>query len=107
MGDSNDYEALLRRRITELRLKRDVSEHRMSLDLGKSGAYIRSISSGAALPSLRELFRMIEYFELTPAEFFNSLGDSTSLRATLQKDILELSDEDLKKVSLFMNWIKK
>ena len=100
MGDSNDYEALLRQRITELRLKRDVSEHRMSLDLGKSGAYIRSISSGAALPSLRELFRMIEYFELT-------LGDSTSLRATLQKEILELSDEDLKKMSLFLEWIKK
>ena len=32
-----DYEKLLRDRITQLRVKKNVSEHRMSLDLGKSG----------------------------------------------------------------------
>jgi len=48
-------EDFIRTRITELRLKKDVSEHRMSLDLDKSGSYLRGISSGAALPSLKEL----------------------------------------------------
>ena len=56
------YDKLLRERITELRLKRNVSERRMSLDLGKSDSYIRGITSGAALPSLSELFNIIEYF---------------------------------------------
>ena len=45
-----DYEKLLRDRITQLRVKKNVSEHRMSLDLGKSGSYIRGITSGTALP---------------------------------------------------------
>lgn len=31
------YEDFIRSRITELRIARDVSEHRMSLELGKSG----------------------------------------------------------------------
>lgn len=46
-------EAYVRERITELRMRKNVSEHRMSLELGKSGSYIRGITSGTALPSLR------------------------------------------------------
>lgn len=56
------YDEFVRTRITELRIKKDVSEHRMSLDLDKSGAYIRGITSGANLPSLKELFNIIGYF---------------------------------------------
>ncbi len=50
-------EDFVRRRITELRLSKNISEHKMSLDLDKSGSYIRGITSGAALPSLKELFK--------------------------------------------------
>ena len=42
------YDDFIRQRITELRIEKDVSEHRMSLDLDKSGSYIRGITSGAA-----------------------------------------------------------
>lgn len=38
------YEDFIRSRITELRMARDVSEHRMSLELGKSGSYIRGVT---------------------------------------------------------------
>ena len=69
------YEDFIRSRITELRMARDVSEHRMSLELGKSGSYIRGVTSGAALPSLKELFNIIAYFNMTPAEFFAPLED--------------------------------
>ena len=55
------YEAQIRARITQLRLAKNVSEHRMSLDLDKSGSYIRGITSGVALPSLKELLRIIVF----------------------------------------------
>lgn len=58
MADTQ-YSRFIRTRITELRMKKDVSEHRMSLDLGKSGSYIRGITNGMALPSLKELFNII------------------------------------------------
>ena len=35
------YDEFIRSRITELRIEKDVSEHKMSLDLDKSGSYIR------------------------------------------------------------------
>ena len=55
------YDEFIRARITELRIRKDVSEHKMSLDLDKSGSYIRGITNGAALPSLKELFNIIIY----------------------------------------------
>lgn len=103
---SEQYAALLQERITQLRLQKNVSERRMSLDLGKSSSYIRGISSGKALPSLQELFNIIEYFGMTPAEFFNGLAVEPSPRVSLQKKISELDEEDLEKVSLFISWIK-
>ena len=107
MDDSMRCETFVRERITKLRNRRNVSEHRMSLELGKSGSYIRGITSGAALPSLRELFNIIDYFEMTPSEFFSGLDDSSSLRTMLMEKILELDNDDLEKVSTFITWIAK
>ena len=50
MDDNRRYEAFVRNRITELREQKGVSEHRMSLELGKSGSYIRSITNGFLCP---------------------------------------------------------
>lgn len=76
MDDNRRYEAFVRDRITELREQKGVSEHRMSLELGKSGSYIRSITNGISMPSLRELFNIMEYFDLTPTLFFAPIGRS-------------------------------
>ena len=62
MDENIRYEQFLRTRITKLREQRNISEHRLSLELGKSGSYIRSITSGLTLPSVRELFNIITYF---------------------------------------------
>ena len=43
-------EEFIRNRITELRLRRGVSEYQMSYDLGHSRGYVYNISSGKALP---------------------------------------------------------
>lgn len=107
MGDHLCYEAFLRNRITELCAKNKISEHYLSLALGKSGSYIRSITNGNALPSVRELFNIILYFEMTPSEFFSGLGSDCRARAGLYEKLRNLSDEDIEKVSLFISWIQK
>lgn len=107
MDEQTEYIARLRERITRLRVQKNVSEHRMSLDLGKSGSYIRSITSGSALPSVRELFNLIAYFDMTPAEFFNGLEPASSPRSGVIEQLLSLDEEELEKVRLFIGWIKK
>ena len=101
------YDEFIRSRITELRIEKDVSEHKMSLDLDKSGSYIRGITNGAALPSLKELFNIIAYFEITPAEFFAPLDSKDSPYHKLCERLRTLTAEELDKVSTFVNWIGK
>ena len=107
MDEILQYEKFVRDRITELREKRGISEHRLSLELGKSGSYIRSITSGATMPSVKELFNIILYFEMSPAGFFVGTGGKYTLRTVVSKQLHELSDDELEKVSQFIGWIQK
>ena len=62
-------EEFIRNRITELRLRRGVSEYQMSYDLGHSRGYVYNISSGKALPPMKEFLAICDYFGITPQQF--------------------------------------
>lgn len=103
----NENLEFVRSRITELRIAKGVSEHRMSLDLDKCGSYIRGITSGRALPSLGELFNICAYFNMTPADFFAPLAAEDTSLAKLNKRLQTWSDEDIAKVIAFVDMIEK
>ena len=104
---NNYYSEFVRTRITELRIAKGVSEHRMSLDLDKCGSYIRSITSGRALPSLNELFNICTYFGITPADFFASLEKADTSFSKLCKRLQSWRDDDLEKINAFADLIGK
>ena len=104
MSDTK-YIEFVRTRITELRVKKDVSEHKMSLDLDKSGSYIRGITSGASMPSVKELFNIIAYFNMTPVDFFAPLGTEDVPYSNICERLRSLDNTDLEKVSTFLDWI--
>lgn len=101
--DTKTYEDFIRTRITELRLQKGVSEHRMSLDLDKSGSYIRGITNGLSLPSVRELLRIMVYFNVTPTDFFQPLQPKDSKLDRLFGRLRNLDDTELDKVNIFLN----
>ena len=107
MDTNEQYISFLRSRISELLAQRGISEHKLSLELGKGGSYIRAITNGLSLPSVKELFNIIAYFEISPAEFFEGLEDKGSLRSELREKLHELDDETLEKVATFIKWIGK
>ena len=100
------YEDFIRSRITELRMNKGVSEHKMSLDLDKSGSYIRGITNGLSMPSVRELMRIILYFNMTPAEFFAPTAPGDTEYAKLCERLYSLSDEQLRKVNALLDIIE-
>ncbi len=63
-------EKFIAKRITELRLKRDISEYKLSFELGQSKTYIGMITSGRSNTSVPMLLAICDYFEMSPAEFF-------------------------------------
>ena len=88
----------MRERITQLRLQKGVSEYKMSYDLGHSRGYINNISSGKVLPSMAEFFAICDYFDLSPAEFFNERMQSPVLARETIREMEQLEPEDLKLV---------
>lgn len=58
------------RRITQLRLNRNISEYQLSLELGLSRGYVQAITSGRSMPSIKQLFNIMDYFGMDPSEFF-------------------------------------
>ena len=80
-------------RITELRIKKNVSEYQMSLDLGKNKSYIQNISSGRSLPSMSQFYEICQYFNITPYQFFD---EELHYLPLYQKacDLLKQLDED-------------
>ena len=88
-------EKFVRDRITQLRLRKGVSEYRMSYDLGHSRGYVHNISSGKALPPLKEFFAICEYFDLTPQEFFDEQTQNPELIQKAIGGMQKLGEKDL------------
>lgn len=85
----------IRERITQLRLKKGVSEYQMSYDLGHSRGYIFNISSGKALPPMKEFLAICEYFDITPQQFFDESTDNPELVQKAVEGMRKLNEKDM------------
>jgi len=95
-GDPVAFQAeQFRKRLTELRLKKNLSEYQLSYDLGKSRGYIQKISSGQALPSMSHFFTICEYFGITPSEFFDVDCQTPELVRELSSIAKDLDEENI------------
>lgn len=94
------------KRITELRLARGISEYQMSLELGLSKSYIQGITSGKNMPSVRQLFNIADYFEISLSDFFAEDNGTPVTPTQLEaiRAIHTLSDDD---VRLIMGIVKR
>ena len=99
-------ETFIRERITELRIQKNISEYKMSLDLGHSKSYIQSISSGKALPSMSEFLYICEYLGITPKEFFDVNNSEVLKLHQLFISAKELPNEDLDALIYLANRLK-
>ncbi len=97
-------ENFIRDRITALRLKKGVSEYKMSFDLGHSRSYIYNISSGKCLPPMAEFLEICNYFGITPMEFFDDSVENPALLQTAINELRKLNDDD---IMLILNNIRR
>ena len=88
-------EQFIRERITQLRIKKGISEYQMSYDLGHSRGYIYNISSGKALPPMKEFLAICDYFEITPQQFFDTSSQSPELIQKALNGMKQLSESDM------------
>ena len=94
-GDDRVNESFVRERITQLRLRKGGSEYQMSYDLGHSRGYIYNISSGKALPPMKEFLAICDYFEITPQQFFDTSSQNPELLQKALEGMRQLSESDM------------
>ena len=97
-------EKFVRERITQLRLRKGVSEYRMSYDLGHSRGYVHNISSGKATPPMKEFFAICDYFDLTPQQFFD---EGTQNPELIQKAVAGMKQLDETDLLMLLGLIKR
>ncbi len=85
----------IRHRITELRIKKGVSEYQMSLDIGRSRSYIQNIASGRSKPSIEEFLYICEYLGVSPRAFFDESEAEPILIQKALDGMRTLSDKDI------------
>lgn len=93
----------VRKRITELRLLKGISEYQMSLDLGHGKNYIHSISSGKTLPSLTELPYICEYLGVSMRDFFDESADYPVLLNAVLTRAKMMNEADLNALIAIMD----
>lgn len=94
----------VQRRITELRIKRNISEYQLSYDIGHSKNYVHNIVTGYSQPSVKELLYLIEVLGVSPRDFFDEQEEFRNplLSKRIMEGIKNLSDEDLEAVLLMV-----
>ena len=92
----------VRQRITELRVKRNISEYQLSYNVGHSN---HNIVSGYSQPSVKELLYLIEALGVTPRDFFDESCEFSNpyLSKKIMDGIKKMPDEDLKAVLLMID----
>ncbi len=66
-----DLEDFFYKRLTALRMEKNVSARDMSLSIGQSENYINMIENKRSFPSMQGFFYICEYFDIHPKEFFD------------------------------------
>lgn len=97
------YKKFIADRITELRIKKNISEYQMSLDLGKNKSYVHSLTSGRSLPTMQHFLEICEYFGVTPEQFFDIRLHNLPLYEKATDLLKELDDEDMIAVISILN----
>ena len=91
----SEIKTFVRKRIGELRIKKGVSENKMSLELGRNGSYISNLSYQNQCPSMESLTEICKYFNITLSQFFDSQNKNPLLINKIIDECKNLSDEDL------------
>lgn len=81
-------------RITELRLKRNVSERQMSRDLGHSPTYLSNLAANKGLPSLKVIVECCNYFGISVSDFFRDDAKKEPSADYLADRVKELFDQE-------------
>jgi len=100
-------ESYISKRLTQLRTEKRVSAREMSTAMEQANNYITNIENQNALPSMKGLFLICEYFDISPKEFFDEENASPTLLNALIEELKGVNPETLRHLLGIAREIKK
>jgi transcriptional regulator with XRE-family HTH domain len=94
-----DYLEYFSERILNLRLAKNVSARKMSLDMGLNKGYIGQIESKKSLPSLEVFIYICDYFDIAPRDFFDDEVVYPTKIKSIVADLNKLDDNQLDNIA--------
>lgn len=75
--NTEEWRTFFSERVSGLRTSKGgkLSSRKLSQELNQCESYINKIETGRALPSMEMFFKICEYFDITPSEFFLDTAD--------------------------------
>ena len=75
--NTEEWRTFFSERVSGLRMSKcdKLSSRKLSQELNQCESYINKIETGRALPSMEMFFKICEYFDITPSEFFLDTAD--------------------------------
>ena len=92
------------KRLSELRMLKNVSAREMSLAIGQNQGYINNIENKKSLPAMQSFFYICEYLGVTPQEFFD---EGNACPEALQEFIEEARKLDSRSMSYILGIMKE
>ena len=102
-----DFEKFVCNRLAALRSKVNLSARDMSLTLGQGQGYINNIENGKNFPSMKSFYYICDFMHISPKDFFDDGTKNPEKLNEVIKDLKDLSDEQLEKISAIIKEIKR
>jgi len=91
----DDFQAFICTRIGKLRTQKGVTARDMSLSMGQGAGYINNLENKNNVPSMKGLFYICEYFNISPKDFFDSETEAPALFLELMGECKKLDEKSM------------
>lgn len=102
-----ENERFVAERISSLLLLKNISESKMSLELGYARNYINEITNGKKLPKLGAFLAICKYLDVSPKDFFDKEIKNPYGVAAAKDLISQLEEEDRKLIEIIAQRLLK
>jgi len=92
------YDQFFSERMAQLRIKKGLSAHEMSISIGRGRNYINTIENKKSLPSMTEFFYICEFLKITPQDFFTADSDNPIKLNEIIANLKLLDENDLTRI---------
>lgn len=101
----DDLKAYIAQKISNLRGAKNISARKLSQDLLLGDNYINQIENKQSIPSIQNLVKICNYFDMNIADFFDDKTEYPIQYKELIQELNKLDSQELEKVVDFVKLI--